>query len=259
MFTPQEVASTTFPKSGFGSAGYRMSSVDDFLDKLTEDYKALYAENITLKAKLKVLAEKADEYRRTEVAMRTTLVNAQQSADVMLREAEAKKAAVVEEAAREAKEKVAIIESEIRDAEARLEKAKSELNSYVAEGTRLLEKQMAVLKEIPVSEVKDSAPVTEKFVKEEPVEEELSALQEESTDATAIFSSPFVERMEEARDFFSQRVEEKAVVEDISQSVEEFMEQKPSQEEKKDGPGEFTKSLEELQWQFGRNFDITKD
>ena len=58
MFTPQEVSEKVFPKSSFGAGGYAMGAVDEFLDALTEDYTALYKENVTLKAKLKILAEK---------------------------------------------------------------------------------------------------------------------------------------------------------------------------------------------------------
>ena len=77
MFTPQEVSEKSFPKSsGFGN-GYTMTAVDEFLDALTEDYTALYKENVTLKAKLKILAEKVEEYRATEDAMRSTLLTAQ--------------------------------------------------------------------------------------------------------------------------------------------------------------------------------------
>ena len=36
MMTPQEVANCTFAKAVMG--GYNMAAVDDFLDKLTEDY-----------------------------------------------------------------------------------------------------------------------------------------------------------------------------------------------------------------------------
>ena len=56
MFTPQEVSEKVFPKASFGGGGYNMASVDEFLDALTEDYTALFKENVTLKAKLKVLA-----------------------------------------------------------------------------------------------------------------------------------------------------------------------------------------------------------
>ena len=48
MMTPQEVANCTFAKAVMG--GYNMASVDDFLDKLTEDYAALYKENAALKS-----------------------------------------------------------------------------------------------------------------------------------------------------------------------------------------------------------------
>ena len=56
MFTPQEVSEKVFPKASFGG-GYSMSVVDEFLDALTEDYSTLFKENVTLKAKLKVMAE----------------------------------------------------------------------------------------------------------------------------------------------------------------------------------------------------------
>ena len=89
MMTPQEVANCTFAKAVMG--GYNMASVDDFLDKLTEDYSALYKENSTLKGKLKTLAEKLEEYRQVEDAMRSTLLAAQKMASSMVAEAEAKR------------------------------------------------------------------------------------------------------------------------------------------------------------------------
>lgn len=67
MYTPQEVAEKTFPKAGGLTAGYSMAAVDEFLDGLTEDYTALYEENAALKAELKALAEKVEEYRRNRI------------------------------------------------------------------------------------------------------------------------------------------------------------------------------------------------
>ena len=91
MFTPQEVSEKVFPKASFGSGGYSMTSVDEFLDALTEDYTALFKENMTLKAKLKVLAEKVEEYRSTEEAMRQALLTAQKMASKLVQEAQAEK------------------------------------------------------------------------------------------------------------------------------------------------------------------------
>ena len=70
MLTPQEVSTHSFAKASFG--GYNMAMVDEFLDELTDDYTALYKENAALKAKLKVLVEKVEEYRATEDSMRAT-------------------------------------------------------------------------------------------------------------------------------------------------------------------------------------------
>ena len=83
-----------------------MAMVDEFLDLLTEDYTTLYKENATLKAKMKVLVEKVEEYRSTEDAMRKALLTAQKMADEMVAEAEAKKAEVLGQAEAEAKAKM---------------------------------------------------------------------------------------------------------------------------------------------------------
>ena len=89
MLTPQEVSSRSFTKAVMG--GYNMAMVDEFLDELTDDYTALFKENAALKAKMKVLVEKVEEYRATEDSMRATLLTAQRMADTIIREAEVKR------------------------------------------------------------------------------------------------------------------------------------------------------------------------
>ena len=74
MLTPQEVSGRAFSKAAFG--GYNMAMVDEFLDELTDDYTSLYKENAALKAKLKVLVDKVEEYRATEDSMRAALLTA---------------------------------------------------------------------------------------------------------------------------------------------------------------------------------------
>ena len=98
MFTPQEVSEKTFPKSSSFSSGYDLAAVDEFLDTLTEDYTALYKENAALKAKLKILAEKLEEYRATEDTMRSMLLAAQKMAASMTDEAKEKSEKMLAEA-----------------------------------------------------------------------------------------------------------------------------------------------------------------
>ena len=117
MFTPQEVSEKVFPKAPFGSGGYSMSNVDEFLDALTEDYTALYKENVTLKAKLKVLAEKVEEYRSTEDAMRQTLLTAQKMAAKLVQEAQAEKDQLLADAKAEAEAEVRRLDDEKKAAQ----------------------------------------------------------------------------------------------------------------------------------------------
>ena len=83
MLTPQEVSTHAFAKAVMG--GYNMAMVDEFLDELTDDYTALYKENAALKAKMKVLVEKVEDYRATEDSMRATLLTAQKMAPASTR------------------------------------------------------------------------------------------------------------------------------------------------------------------------------
>ena len=102
MLTPQEVSSRAFTKSALG--GYNMAMFDEFLDELTDDYTALYKENAALKAKLKILVEKVEEYRATEDSMRATLLTAQRMADSIVKEAEAKRDQLMAQAEADARQ-----------------------------------------------------------------------------------------------------------------------------------------------------------
>ena len=118
MLTPQEVSTHAFSKAVMG--GYNMAMVDEFLDELTDDYTALYKENAALKAKLKVLVEKVEDYRATEDSMRATLLTAQKMADSIVHEAEAKRDEILAQAETSAREKIGQLRQEVEAAEERL-------------------------------------------------------------------------------------------------------------------------------------------
>lgn len=143
MMTPQEVASCTFSKAVMG--GYNMAAVDDFLDKLTEDYTALYNDNAALKAKMKVLVDKLEEYKGLEDTMRSTLLTAQKMANSLVAEAEAKRDELIADAAGAAKKRLAEIQDEVAAEEARLAQVRAEVDAQVAaEGQRLAAGQNAL-------------------------------------------------------------------------------------------------------------------
>jgi len=159
MLTPQEVSTRAFTKAVMG--GYNMTMVDEFLDELTDDYTALYKENATLKAKLKVLVEKVEEYRATEDSMRATLLTAQRMADSIVKDAEAKRTEILAQAEAGAQEKISRYQEELTVAQKRLEEGQAELARFVAASQELCRKELSFLEQLPAMEVAVPAPVVE--------------------------------------------------------------------------------------------------
>lgn len=149
MFTPQEVSEKVFPKSSFGAGGYAMGAVDEFLDTLTEDYTALYKENVALKAKLKILAEKVEEYRATEDAMRSTLLTAQKMAAKLVQEAQTEKENLLKEAKEQHAAQLAQLEKERHEAEEKLTMARQSLADFVRHSSELCAQQAEFLNSLP--------------------------------------------------------------------------------------------------------------
>ncbi|MCD7948274.1 MAG: DivIVA domain-containing protein [Oscillospiraceae bacterium] len=164
MLTPQEVAERSFAKASFG--GYNMAMVDEFLDLLTTDYTTLYKENSTLKSKMKVLAEKVEEYRSTEDAMRKTLLTAQKMADDLLAEAESRKAELMGKAEEEARVQLDKLRQDIENERGRLAAAQHSVNAYVGKLKGLYQHEYEYLSNlgsmtVPQSAAKEDAAVDE--------------------------------------------------------------------------------------------------
>ena len=159
MLTPQEVSTHAFTKAVMG--GYNMAMVDEFLDELTDDYTALYKENAALKAKLKVLVEKVEEYRATEDSMRATLLTAQRMADSIVKDAEAKRDEMLAQAETDAQAKIQRYQEELTVAQKRLEEGQAELSRFVAASRDLCQRELSFLEQLPAMEVAVPAPVVE--------------------------------------------------------------------------------------------------
>lgn len=75
MTTPQEIREKVFEKAVFN--GYDMAAVDDFMDSVATEIGLLQKENTALKAKMKVLVDKIEEYRNNESALNMAMLSAQ--------------------------------------------------------------------------------------------------------------------------------------------------------------------------------------
>lgn len=264
MFTPQEVSEKTFPKASSFSAGYDLAAVDEFLDALTEDYTSLYKENAALKTKLKILAEKVEEYRATEDTMRSMLLAAQKMAASMTEEAKTKSEQLLSDAQQEsrrlldeAKNSAEVISRDLawktKDAQEKYDIAKAAMEDFVAKNLALCLQQAEYLEKLPHSRL--SAPEEPAVVPAEvPAEEPVSV----SEPAPAAEPAAEPAAQEDVMKQDTVRIIEK----DILAAYDEQTEKAEKAEKPEPLPAdtdfrsEFKLDLDELK--FGRNYDPNK-
>ena len=249
MLTPQEVSEHAFAKASFG--GYNMAMVDEFLDVLTADYTTLYKENATLKAKMKVLVDKVEEYRSTEEAMRKALMTAQRMADDLVQEAERKKAEILRQAESESQNRMSNLSKEVEAEEFRLQKAQQATISFVEKVRALHTESMAYLDQLQELCPPDTTPLPDK------VDEAVSEIDDNvqrllaqaMKDATAENLRAKVEREEED-------LEDTAEFGPVDSESPAPAEESGEEEEDEDPPSPRGSRIDFGELQFGRDYEI---
>lgn len=172
MLVPQEIADKKYPKTVIW--GYEMSEVDSFMDRVRDDYAALYKDNQELKSKLRILAKKVEEYRAMDESLRRTLADAHTQASRIVEDAE-KKAADVEKASQERK---AAMEREyaaedlklagkIAESEKLLGDTRNDTQAFLRRLAAEYEAQAAALRDIDIREF--GVPAAKSAIAEPPV------------------------------------------------------------------------------------------
>ena len=167
MLTPQEIQEQKFEKAVFG--GYDMEQIDKFLDVVLNDYTSLYKENTALKAKMRVLVDKIEEYRAVDEELRKTLYNAQIAAKDTVSRAQAEAERILRDAQFAASRNVTDLQAQVTAEEKRLEDAKRANAAYAGKIRRAMELGLRQMEEIlsesaagkAGAEVRQSAPQTE--------------------------------------------------------------------------------------------------
>ncbi len=156
MLKPQEISGHIFNKALFG--GYSVSAVGEFLEGVSEDYAALQKENTTLKAKLKVMVDKVEEYRATEEAMRSALLAAQRTAEGILKDAETRRDEILANASDEALARRDDCRREVAELEERMRRARTEMARFIASGRELCAQELKFLEQLPQMQVNVTLP-----------------------------------------------------------------------------------------------------
>lgn len=101
MITPMDIENKEFKK---GFRGYNEDEVDEFLDRVKEDFENLYRENLDLKEKIKLYQEQVSRYKTIEKTLNDTLITAQAAAKDTCEAANKKAKMTVDEAELKAKQ-----------------------------------------------------------------------------------------------------------------------------------------------------------
>ena len=148
--TVQEIQEIGFEKAVFG--GYDMKSVDTFLERVAEEFAAMQKENASLKAKMKVLVDKIEEYRGVEDGMRRTLMSAQSIAQDTMDKAKKEAESIVAAAKTETETKVQDTRSEIELEAQKLEAARKSTVEFIARISAAYQAQAKALVELAKAE-----------------------------------------------------------------------------------------------------------
>ena len=169
MITSQDIRAKGFEKAVFG--GYDAASVDQYLENVARTMDDMAREISTLKSKMKILANKVEEYRSTEEAMRLALVSAQQLAAQIEADAKEKAQAIVDDATSQSLEILTDLKKQIASEDAKLDAAKASYATFMAEAREMCQRQLRFLEELPVMIDGEAMP------ENDPVESEEEAAQ----------------------------------------------------------------------------------
>jgi len=155
--TVQEIQEIGFEKAVFG--GYDMKSVDTFLERVAEEFAAMQKENAALKAKMKVLVDKIEEYRGRENNMgrvlsiaEETLDRAKQEADTMVAKAKQEADNILSAAKTESTNKLKATQAEVDTEAQKLEAARKTTIEFIARVSAVYQAQTKALVELAKAE-----------------------------------------------------------------------------------------------------------
>ena len=187
MITSQDIRAKGFDKAVFG--GYDAASVDQFLENVARTIDDQVREISTLKSKMKILANKVEEYRSTEEAMRLALVSAQQLAAQIEADAKEKAQAILDDATGQSLEVLSDLKKQIAAEDAKLDAAKASYAAFMAEAREMCQRQLRFLDELPENVDGIAMPEIEP-VESEDEAAEIDAIIEELAEVPDLMDTP---------------------------------------------------------------------
>lgn len=159
------------PQFSKGLSGYKSEEVDSYIDKLLDTIKDLQEQNEALEDKIGVLADSLQKYRDDEDSLREALLGAQKMGDSIIKNANNKAEITMREASVKAAHIVEEARKKVEDEKDELIRVQTAAADFKAKLIELYREHIELVTRIPVT---DSTPVEEPAA-EEPTPEETSA------------------------------------------------------------------------------------
>ena len=145
MLTPMDIHNKDFKRS---FRGYNEDEIDDFLDKVVNDYEKLFRENDKLKADLARSQKDIEQYQQLEKNLKDTLLVAQRTAEEVTSNARNNAEEMRENTMKECQNKIQEAEME---ADRIIEEARNKVRAIVSEYDRLVREKNHFLRKIKIT------------------------------------------------------------------------------------------------------------
>lgn len=155
MLTPMDIHNKDFKRS---FRGYNEDEIDDFLDKVVNDYEKLFRENDRLKEDLARAQKDNEQYHQLEQNLKDTLLVAQKTAEEVTSNARKNAEETRENTAKECQNKIQ--EAEMNAAKI-IDDAKNKAQVIVAEYDRLVREKNNFLRKVKVTMESELAIINE--------------------------------------------------------------------------------------------------
>lgn len=140
--TPMDIHNKEFSR---GFRGYNEDEVDQFLDKIVDEFEKLYKENMELKDKVNALGDQISQYRTMENTLKETLVTAQKTADEVTALAQKKAELIQQEAEEHARRIIENANKNVIEIQEEYQEAKKQVQIFKSKFRALLEAQMELI------------------------------------------------------------------------------------------------------------------
>lgn len=151
--------------------GYDQDEVDEFLDKIGDNYEEVYKENSSLKEKVSILNEKIDHYLKIEDTIQNTLLLAQNAAEQAKQSAKKEAELVVRNANDTAQRIIDKANSEVLKISDDYETIKQEFIKFRAKYRNFMNTQLDMFNDLEMDFEKNYNIINTEQVKEKEIEE----------------------------------------------------------------------------------------